>query len=110
MENINTIDTTETTDLSILAALDALEANHVDAQKLLIGLPVTVSIGCDSYPYKIVSVTQSLKTIVVQEVYTFPTLMEGQFMTFRLGKKGFRSGKHYRLTLGEAIRHSPLES
>ncbi len=97
----NSFQTIETADLATLVALDAAEEGNTLASKLLIGMPCTVSISTDQYPYTVLSVTASLKTIVVVDD-------KGEEMTFRMTAKGYRCRKHFKLTLGTADSyHSP---
>ena len=87
------LDATETTDLAILAAHDAFEGFDPRATRLTVGLPATISIGCDSYIAKVVAATA--KTITAE-------FENGETLTFRCNGQGWRS-KGWRLSVGEAV-------
>lgn len=92
----------ENPNFQVTVALDALFEGRTVAD-LLIGLPATVGLGCDRYAAKITKVTT--KTITVQTDNDIP----GKGITFRNTKRGWTSGKHYRLLIGQAENYSPRE-
>lgn len=82
----------------VVAALDAAQVGRADAHKLLVGTPCTVGINGDCYAYAIVRASSSLQTIVVADA-------DGEEKTFRLGKWGYRSDRHWTLNIGRASEH-----
>jgi len=90
--------------LETTVALDAMEANDPRAHLLLVGCPVTVSIGSDRYGARIAKCTPSLHTIQVED-------MQGErWLTFTRRKRhghyaGYRSGSSYSLYFGIAEDH-----
>lgn len=100
MTNTDTTKMTTEADLAIVVALDAFEEKRSDAHELLIGIPCTVSINCDSYAGKVTACSKSLHTLTV-------TFLESGERTFRWSKKLNRyrcsRGSFYFLHLGEAV-------
>lgn len=84
-----------------LVAYDLYEDKH--DLSLMVGLPATISIGCDSYSAVVTSVTpQSITAKYLRD--------DAKARTFRVNKHGqWCSDKHFMLTVGVANDRWPLE-
>ena len=76
----------------IMVARDAFEARRPDAYKLLVGLPVTIGIGSDSYAHTIVKATRC-------------TIACDDGRTYRRNKWGRWCSRSFRLSVGVGVEH-----
>ena len=80
-----------------LVALDAAEARNPELATLLVGVPVTYSIGSDRYADEIAHITPSLHTI---------TLASGKKYRWNAKYNTYKMGRSFWLSIGYARPYS----